>query len=381
MKLSSVASGFRRWRWPHLLNDGQDRDVLANRDGPHRSRSDEVTGSSPAVVRSGSRLVRQAVPVGAIDIRDAMRACAAHGSRPRHLISARRALASSRLDLLPSALDLRSGVIVDVGANVGDWTAAARLVAPEARVLTVEPVPELAGALRSRFAGDGKVEVVESAVSDCVGEATLHLTSHSHNGSLQRPRDMNHAYGSGWDSVGEVSVRTATLDELLAGQTASLVKIDVQGAEATVLRGAHDALQRTAAVLLEVTNRSHYEGDTLFPDLHRQMADLGFELANLSRPYLDTRATHCGSTRALCRAGETQRVGVTTGGQLEGHARMQMSSERCLVMGAVWTMPAAQVEPFAVFPSPNRIRRVAFASLPPGWIPRRRRRSPLLSTS
>jgi FkbM family methyltransferase len=203
-------------------------------------------------------------------------------------MAARRALSASRLDLLPSALDLRSGVIVDIGANVGDWTAAARLVAPEAKVLAVEPAPALADSLRSRFAADGKVVVVERALSDCVGEATFHLTSHSHNGSLRRPRDMNHAYGSGWDSVGEVRVKTTTLDELLADQVASLVKIDVQGAEATVLRGARDALQRTAAVLLEVTNCSHYEGDTLFPELHRQMADLGFELANLSRPFLDT---------------------------------------------------------------------------------------------
>jgi hypothetical protein len=63
-----------------------------------------------------------------------------------------------------------------------------------------------------------------------------------------------------------------------------LLKIDVQGFEASVLRGAREVLQRTRFLLIECNVASHYEGDSLFPELHRILIQSRMTLYNLSEP-------------------------------------------------------------------------------------------------
>jgi hypothetical protein len=53
-----------------------------------------------------------------------------------------------------------------------------------------------------------------------------------------------------------------------------------------VLDGARETMKRTKALLLEVNFVSHYDGDTLFVDLHNRMTDeFGFELFRYAEPY------------------------------------------------------------------------------------------------
>jgi FkbM family methyltransferase len=227
-----------------------------------------------------------ATPVGVLEAREGFRLSRRFGVWSLHLLRLRAAAEASRLSLVPRTVNLRTGVIVDVGANEGAWTDAARIVVPSGTFLLVEPSPQHAQLLRVRYRDAKSVRIVEVALSDRAGSAPLHVTAHSHNSSLRVPRDMNSDYHHGWEEVDEIQVSTTTLDELLVDETPSLVKIDVQGAESAVLRGGEHVLRRSQAVLLEVTTRSHYEGDAQFPDLHRQMNSLGFELAGLSQPFL-----------------------------------------------------------------------------------------------
>ena len=187
---------------------------------------------------------------------------------------------------MPENVDLRSGLIVDVGANVGDWTEAVLRIVHGATVVAVEPAPDPARTLRSRFADVPNVSIIEAALTDHAGTAVLNLTSHSHNSSLKRPLDMDGSYGSGWSTTGQIEVRTETLDRVVDGRAVSLLKIDVQGAEASVLAGGSDALSRASAVLLEVTTRPHYEDDSTFALLDELMRSHGYRLAGVSPPFL-----------------------------------------------------------------------------------------------
>lgn len=62
------------------------------------------------------------------------------------------------------------------------------------------------------------------------------------------------------------------------------MKVDVQGYELAVLRGASEVLARTSAVLLEINYVDHYEGATRFNDIYEVMWDAGFKLAAVSEP-------------------------------------------------------------------------------------------------
>ncbi|TCB98861.1 FkbM family methyltransferase [Micromonospora zingiberis] len=134
------------------------------------------------------------------------------------------------------------GTAVDVGAWYGPWTA--RLLRRAERVVAVEPTAALAGQLRSAFP---TVEVVEAAISDHAGEATLYLPEGGAIVGTSSLEDPTQGV--------PVSVRRITLDSLDLTDV-RFVKLDIEGHELPALRGAAQTVQRDRPVLLvEVEER------------------------------------------------------------------------------------------------------------------------------
>lgn len=219
-------------------------------------------------------------------------------------VLAYRQIHAARLHLLPFLSLLRRGVILDLGANIGDWTAAVLRVEPDAQIIAVEPAPEPLEVLKRRFGN--RITIESRAVSNKSGSATFHITRGSSVASLHAPhRQTDALYGGsgGWEVKETLEVETTTVDELAAGRPVAVLKIDVQGAEREVLAGAAQTLPHTEAVLMEVTFVSHYQGDTTFPGLHEYMTEQGFELVGLSEPFLSARNTFLWSDACYQRQG------------------------------------------------------------------------------
>lgn len=167
----------------------------------------------------------------------------------------RRDLARADPMLLRAAREhVRPGDSVwDIGANVGLFTfAAAALAAPGGRVLAVEADTWLAGLLRrsTRLRGNRGlgVDVLPVAASDRLGVARLNIAVRGRAASF-----LDGAAGS--TQTGGVRetqlVPTVTLDWLAERFPAPrMVKIDVEGAELAVLRGAARLLAELRPVLL-----------------------------------------------------------------------------------------------------------------------------------
>jgi len=205
--------------------------------------------------------------------------------------AARRAR-EARLDLLPPQALRHVHTAIDVGANEGRWaTAVAELARPE-RLIAVEPSPEVVQRLRANLGSTAGVTIIEAAVGDSIGRATLHLTAHDHNASLSPPRseemdELYTAYGPGYAVTDHVNVELTTLDEIARGlDEISLLKVDVQGSERAVLDGAERTLERVRWLLIECNFRSHYEDDMLFPELHACLVERGFVLTGLAAPFV-----------------------------------------------------------------------------------------------
>jgi FkbM family methyltransferase len=134
------------------------------------------------------------------------------------------------------------GTAVDVGAWYGPWTA--RLLRRADRVVAVEPTPPLARQLRAAFP---TVQVVEAAVSDHAGTASLHVPDGGPivgTSSLEDP-----TLGIG------IEVPRITLDSLDLTDV-RFIKLDIEGHELPALRGAAETIQRDRPVLLiEVEER------------------------------------------------------------------------------------------------------------------------------
>jgi len=134
------------------------------------------------------------------------------------------------------------GTAVDIGAWLGPWTS--RLLRHADHVVAVEPTPALARRLRETFP---TVQVVEAAISDHVGTATLHLPAAGAivgTSSLEDP-----------DQGDPVEVERTTLDELELTDV-RFVKLDIEGHELPALRGAERTVRRDRPLLLiEVEER------------------------------------------------------------------------------------------------------------------------------
>jgi FkbM family methyltransferase len=150
---------------------------------------------------------------------------------------------------------LRPGMtFVDVGANKGDFTLiAAKAVGELGRVLAFEPEPENCHWIRESIELNQyrNVELLRLALADAEGVATLYLGKKSGWHSLIASPKQQRAGG------GAIRVRTQRLDEVLVERNCDrvdLVKIDVEGAELDVLRGAERTLagNRQLALLLEI---------------------------------------------------------------------------------------------------------------------------------
>lgn len=134
-------------------------------------------------------------------------------------------------------------LFVDIGANLGAFTVLAAGVA-RARVLAIEPAPETLPWLRDSIALNGledRVEVAATALSEAPGE--IRMTAGL--GASNRVSEEG------------VAVPVTTLDALLAGRTPAVIKLDVEGHEAPVLRGAAAALRAPSLLALIVETRGH----------------------------------------------------------------------------------------------------------------------------
>lgn len=200
------------------------------------------------------------------------------------------ALGECRAVLFPKGSLAKMDCVIDVGANSGQWIRSLLEFVSPKHVLLVEPDPRmrpLLDALVSERLGIVLHPVIAGAKP---GTINFNMSSDAHaaaSSALTPLAEVNNYYGFGFDAMKTIPVEVKTLDDLASGLgEIDLLKIDVQGFEAKVLRGASAVLRRTKMVVMEVCFYHHYAGDTLFPALHDQMTAAGFDLTNMCEPFV-----------------------------------------------------------------------------------------------
>jgi len=175
-------------------------------------------------------------------------------------------------------------VVWDVGANVGLWTfAAAQRAGATGQVLAIEADVWLVALLRASStlqpAASARVTILPAAAMDRAAVATLQIAG--------RSRSSNALVGFGHTQMGSVretqTVVGVTLDWLLSqDKPPRVVKIDVEGAEALVLRGGAGLLREARPILVvEVGSESAREVSALLHDAGYKIFDgeMSVELA------------------------------------------------------------------------------------------------------
>ena len=174
--------------------------------------------------------------------------------------------AERELYLLPFLVD-PARQAVDVGANTGIYTNA--LLRTGADVVSVEANPDCVRLLERLYGG--RVTLVAKAVSDVPGTATLRLPATDRQSGLSTLEPTNQISGA---ATRGVEVPVARLDDLPLGDV-GFIKIDVEGHELAVLRGAAATLARCLPVLLIEAEERHRPGAV--PSVREYLAGFGYE--------------------------------------------------------------------------------------------------------
>jgi FkbM family methyltransferase len=168
-------------------------------------------------------------------------------------------------------------VFVDIGANFGYFTclAASKIGTQGAgKVISIEPNPAMQRLLRKNTRINwslGAVEIHNCAVTERTGFVEFVVPS-------GRAANASVANTPAAHDDGRFIVPSQTLDELLQGLTVDLIKVDVEGFETAVLRGASNTLRRSTAVqiVLEWSLAQMKTAGFLASDLLKVLADQQF---------------------------------------------------------------------------------------------------------
>ena len=177
----------------------------------------------------------------------------------------------NRHQLEPLKLDgYAPRTVLDIGANVGDFTRGFLEVFPDCVPTLIEPNPYCEAELAKL-----PFERHMAAASDATGEATLFLSRdwlQTTGASLYR--ENSHYFSD--ELAVEQTVPKVRIDDLLAGRRFDFVKIDTQGSELDVLRGGETVLRQADYILLELSVVDFNQGAPQAEAVLVQLAAMGF---------------------------------------------------------------------------------------------------------
>jgi FkbM family methyltransferase len=183
--------------------------------------------------------------------------------------------------------ELRPGMIIDVGANMGQFSLLARREASCARIVAFEPLPEPAERYRRLFFGDDNVTLHICAIGRASGPAEMHVSRRADSSSLLPISPAQVELFPGTEEVTTRVVNIAPLTQFLSLEDlaeGTLLKIDVQGFELDVLKSAEPLLPMIAWVYVEASYVPFYEGQALADEVIAYLQGRGFNLKGHCNP-------------------------------------------------------------------------------------------------
>ncbi|ULK97080.1 FkbM family methyltransferase [Bradyrhizobium sp. I71] len=175
------------------------------------------------------------------------------------------------------------GLVLDVGANEGQFVDDLRSQGYAGRIVSFEPVLDVFKRLEKRCEADQKWDCRNIALGDVNGVIQINVSKNTAMSSIVNQTEIgrNSIYES--EVVRVDKVRIATLDSIFeefAGERVFL-KVDTQGFEQSVLRGGVNALHTLLGVQLELPLIHLYEDTWKFDEAVRFMREAGFTLSQL----------------------------------------------------------------------------------------------------
>lgn len=175
-------------------------------------------------------------------------------------------------------------LIIDVGANVGQFSSSVANFFPKAEVHSFEPIPECYQALLKNTEKLPHIKAYNFAVGYADENINFFINADVQASSALRTSELRMEIFPDKYEVGKIEVEQKCLDTVYAGRNLGkncLLKMDVQGLEVSVLKGAVNVLSGIRYILLEAAVNPMYEGEVRLQDMITFTENLGFTLRSI----------------------------------------------------------------------------------------------------
>lgn len=179
-------------------------------------------------------------------------------------------------------------VIFDVGAHHGNIAALYKQIFPKSKIFCFEPFPASYQMLQSLLGGNPDYKLFDFGLSDQSGMSKFYSNFYSPTNSLLKSdKNADIIWGNQLlDNKEIIEVKLRTLDEVIVDQGINqidILKLDVQGAEPQVIKGALQSIKKGIIKLVytEIIALPTYEGQVEFEEVIKLFKELGFELFSI----------------------------------------------------------------------------------------------------
>jgi FkbM family methyltransferase len=179
-------------------------------------------------------------------------------------------------------------LVLDVGGNAGQYATGLREAGYRGPILSFEPLHEAYGKIATAASSDPDWETINVALADRPGTKTIHVSANSFSSSFF-PTITDRCVAAAPEAayVGTEVVDVTTLDAVTLPPGNLMLKMDTQGTEPDVLRGAHEVLKRVLVIEVELSLVELYEGQDLSDAVCRLLRTLGFVPVSVDSAFAD----------------------------------------------------------------------------------------------
>jgi FkbM family methyltransferase len=199
---------------------------------------------------------------------------------------------SNEAQLIRSLEEFEIDLVIDVGANTGQFAKGLRDSGFKGNIVSFEPLTSAHEKLLKAKKNDAKWQVYKrTAIGDKNGLIEINIAGNSASSSILPMLDSHKKAAPHSAYIGVETSPISKLDdiynELLKDAKNPFLKIDTQGFEWQVLDGAEKALPHIKGLLLELSLTPLYEGQRLWIDLIQRLQAQGFTLWSLQTGFTD----------------------------------------------------------------------------------------------
>jgi FkbM family methyltransferase len=188
-------------------------------------------------------------------------------------------------------------LVLDVGANIGQYGLEMRELGYGKEIISFEPLQTAFLQLKKCSVQDPNWTAHHYALGNSNFETSINVSSHLASSSLLDFNEEYLAQNEGFANLTKENIQVKRLDGIFSdlkksNQTRSiLLKLDTQGFEMDVLKGASGVIAEISGIQIETSIRELYQNETLFVEMLSYLKSLGFEIFTLEPYYYDPNTT------------------------------------------------------------------------------------------